>query len=192
MSDTTLKPCPFCGNAPQYCGNRVECIAEICPIQYEVMTVEEWNTRTQEAIAPTVTDEMLDAGLETFEAISRNDAEWSLRKALGHVFTTMLSVSQPANHVLPPVNPEREAEVDKLVEDFYANAELKPIPGRVLVPVEPTEAMIDSFIIAEAYNHTECWRDRIIAGYKAMLSAAQSTQGIQLYPPRKGGRLYGH
>lgn len=40
-----LKPCPFCGNMPQPDPVGVQCIGVSCPIQYESMTIEEWNTR---------------------------------------------------------------------------------------------------------------------------------------------------
>lgn len=44
-----IKPCPFCGNNPYRSAqeNRFECRGITCPIQWEVMTIKEWNTRAQ-------------------------------------------------------------------------------------------------------------------------------------------------
>ena len=45
MSD--LKPCPFCGEKPKYCGESgVRCQSPYCPIYQVGIDNEAWNTRS--------------------------------------------------------------------------------------------------------------------------------------------------
>jgi len=133
MSDTELKPCPFCGNMPQPCGNRVECIAEICPIQYEVMTVEEWNTRTAEGVVVPV--EQLER-LKTL-ALEGQDPKWSQRdcKLILDIVCHMLKANNAMLSACTPIDLQPGAECTQQENDDIESPKMRSI-GKVEIKIK--------------------------------------------------------
>ena len=63
MSDTKLKPCPFCGKSPEVLepDEWVKCESLACPGGYMSCRPDKWNTRAQELPAEP-TEEIIKAG----------------------------------------------------------------------------------------------------------------------------------